>query len=186
MEYEPSSEYLASPGFAGVLVLVAAVLACIVWVITARIAGHRAVAEGDDRQRRHDAHHADVVRAAAIERCWLRFAWLVETAGVEPTAADTDTATLGVGPELALEMLQGLRDDAESLEDKTLSGAIAIYLTQYALVMGQQAGRLPAPPQRVRARTTASQSAKPAESVADKPASNGKQTPTSPAKGAAS
>jgi len=69
--------------------------------------------------------------------------WLVETAGTEPAARDADEASLGLGPELALELLEGLHRDAEELGDETLARAVTVYLAQYGLVLGQQGGPLP-------------------------------------------
>ena len=69
--------------------------------------------------------------------------WLVKTAGVEPAALDPDDASLGLGPELALAILQGLQRDAKELGDNTLTRAVAVYLAQYGLVLGQQVGSLP-------------------------------------------
>jgi hypothetical protein len=65
--------------------------------------------------------------------------WVVDTAGLEPAG---ETATLGLGPELALEILRGLLRDAEQLSDATLAGAVMVHLNQFSLVLAQQAGPL--------------------------------------------
>ena len=46
--------------------------------------------------------------------------WLVETAGTAAAARDTYEASLGLGPELALELLEGLHRDAKELGDEML------------------------------------------------------------------
>ena len=54
-------------------------------------------------------------RPRLSQQCWQTLKWLVETAGVEPSASEG--ATLGLGPELAMATLRGLLRDAERLED---------------------------------------------------------------------
>jgi hypothetical protein len=136
-------DFLVSPGFAAALVLVAAIIVfCAVLYASGR-AGRRL-----DRQlEQQDAHHqqarSDRQRRQAINRCWDRVVWLVETAAAEPLARDADDASLGLGPELALELLEGLHRDAKELGDETLARAITVYLAQYGLVLGQQGGPLP-------------------------------------------
>jgi hypothetical protein len=136
-------DFVLSPGFAAALVLVAAIIVfCAVLYASGR-AGRRL-----DRQlEQQDAHHqqarTDRQRRQAINRCWDRMVWLVETAGTEPAARDTDEASLGLGPELALELLEGLHRDAKELGDETLARAVTVYLAQYGLVLGQQGGPLP-------------------------------------------
>ena len=76
----------------------------------------------------------------AIQRCWERLKWLVETAGIEPAASEG--ASLGLGPELALELLRGLLRDAEQLCDDALANAVTVYQHQFSLVLAQQGGPL--------------------------------------------
>jgi hypothetical protein len=64
---------------------------------------------------------------------------------MDPAALEADEAILGLGPELALTLLEGLHCDAKDLGDDTLTAATRVYLTQYALVLGQQGGPLPNP-----------------------------------------
>jgi hypothetical protein len=136
-------DFVVSPGFAAALVLLAAIIVfCVVLYASGR-AGRRL-----DRQlAQQDAHHqearTDRQRRQAIDRCWDRVVWLVETAGTEPAARDADEASLGLGPELALELLEGLHRDAKELGDETLARAVTVYLAQYGLVLGQQGGPLP-------------------------------------------
>jgi hypothetical protein len=65
---------------------------------------------------------------------------VVQTAGIEP--ATSEGAALGLGPELALELLRGLLRDAEQLADATLASAVTVYQNQFALVLAQQGGSL--------------------------------------------
>jgi hypothetical protein len=65
---------------------------------------------------------------------------VVQSAGIEP--AVSEGATLGLGPELALELLRGLLRDAEQLADATLASAVTVYQNQFVLVLAQQGGSL--------------------------------------------
>lgn len=85
----------------------------------------------------HDAEQ----RNAAVQRCWQRLVWAVETAGIEP--ASSQGASLGLGPELAEALLRGLLRDAENLGDDTLTDAVTAYLNQFSFVIAQQGGALP-------------------------------------------
>lgn len=139
----PLRDFVVSPGFAGAAVLVAAlIILCAVLY-----ASGRAARRLDKQLEQQDAHHqevrADQQRAEAIDRCWQRVVWLVQTAGRDPAAHDADDASLGLGPELALELLAGLHRDAKELGDETLTRALTVYLAQYGLVLGQQRGPLP-------------------------------------------
>jgi hypothetical protein len=146
--YRPSAppnlrDFLMSPGFVGAGVLIAAIVVfCAVWY-----AAGRATRRLDQQLERQDLHHenvrADRRHAELIDRCWERFVWLVETAGKEPAAQDVGEAGLGLGPELALELLRGLHRDANELGDETLARAVTVYLAEYALVLGRQGGLLP-------------------------------------------
>jgi hypothetical protein len=136
-------DFLVSPGFAGAGVLIAAIIIfCAVLY-----ASGRATRRLDKQLERQDLHHekvrADRQRAELIDRCWDRFVWLVETAGKEPAAGDAGEANLGLGPELALELLRGLHRDANELGDETLARAVTVYLADYGLILGRQGGLLP-------------------------------------------
>ena len=136
-------DFLVSPGFAGAGVLIAAII-----VFSAVLyASGRATRRLDKQLERQDLHHkefrADRQHVELIDRCWERFVWLVETAGKEPTARDAGEASLGLGPELALELLRGLHRDANELGDETLARAVTAYLAEYGLVLGRQGGLLP-------------------------------------------
>jgi hypothetical protein len=138
------SDFLVSPGFAGVGVLIAAIIAFCTVLYTSRRAARRLDEQLEQQERHHQEHREDKERSEAIERCWDRVVWLVETAGVEPAARDVDDANLGLGPEVALELLQALHRDAKELGDDTLTRALTAYIAQYGLALGQQGGPLPA------------------------------------------
>jgi hypothetical protein len=136
-------DFVVSPGFTGALVVLAAIIVfCAVFYSSRRAAGRL-----DKQLEQQDLHHQEVrsdrQRREAIDRCWDRVVWLVETAGTEPAARDADEASLGLGPELALELLEGLHRDAKELGDDALARAVTVYLAQYGLVLGQQGGPLP-------------------------------------------
>lgn len=136
----PAREFLLSAGFGGAAALLAALLivltvAFAVWRASKRDQRSLTQRESHDAQLRDDALHT-----AAVVRCERRFAWVVETAGIEP--ASSEGATLGLGPELALEILKGLHRDAKQLGDDTLVRGIAVYFNQLSLVLAQQGGPL--------------------------------------------
>jgi hypothetical protein len=132
-------------------VLAAIIVACAV-LYAIRRAGKRHDSELEQRERHNQEARDAEQKAATSQQCWQTLKWLVETAGVEPSASEG--ATLGVGPELAMATLRGLLRDAERLEDATLADAVAAYQSQFALVLAQQGGPLselaggtpPAPP----------------------------------------
>jgi hypothetical protein len=143
--YRPSAppalrDFFTSPGFVGAAVLIAAAIV----VGAVLYASNRATGRLDKQLERQDLHHnavrVDRQHTELVDRCWERFVWLVETASMEPAAGE---ASLGLGPELALELLQGLHRDANELGDKTLGRAVTAYLAQYGLVLGRQGGLLP-------------------------------------------
>jgi hypothetical protein len=105
-----------------------------------RRAGKRHKQELEQRERHRQEAREDEQHALAVGRCWERLKWLVETAGIEP--ATSEGANLGLGPELTLELLRGLRRDAEQLADDTLAKAVTTYQSQFALVLIQQGGPL--------------------------------------------
>ena len=134
----PARDFIVSPGFAGVVALLAVIIASGVVLFAVRRAGKRShllleQRERDLAQARDDADHAQ-----ALERTWQRWQWLVEHAAIEP--AVSEGATLGVGPAVALELVQGLLRDAEELGDDTLAKTVAVYQEQLLLVLAQQGG----------------------------------------------
>lgn len=139
----PLRDFVVSPGFGGALVFLAAIILFVAVLFASRRAGGRL----DKQLEQQDLHHQQVrddrQRRQAVDRCWERVVWLVTTAGTEHAARDADDASLGLGPELALELLEGLQRDAKELGDDTLARAVAVYLEQYGLVLGQQGGPLP-------------------------------------------
>jgi hypothetical protein len=136
----PLSDFLLSPGFGGGLVLLAAVIVFLA-------AFRRETRRLDKQLRQQDKHHqeirADGQRREAIERCWERLVWLVRSAGADPEELEADEASLGLGPELTLAILEGLHRDAKELDDDTLAEAVAVYASQYGLVLGKRIGSLP-------------------------------------------
>jgi hypothetical protein len=137
-------DFIVSAGFGGAAVLLAAAVTICAVIYASSRATRRLNRQLEQQDRHHQETREDQQRAAAIDRCWQRLVWLVKTAGMEPTARDTDEASLGLGPELTLELLQGLLRDAKDLGDDTLARAVTVYLTQYGLVLGQRGGPLPA------------------------------------------
>lgn len=125
----PAREFLTSAGFGGAAALLAALLLAALILIGFWRASKRQ--ESHNRQIREAEQHN-----TAVDRCWQRLVWVVETAGIEPAASRG--ATVGLGPELALELLRGLLRDAESLGDATLTGAVTVYLSQFSQVLAQQ------------------------------------------------
>lgn len=136
----PARDFILSAGFAGVATLFAAVIVLCAVLYAARRSGKRSLAERDQRDRQHEERRADEQHAAALARCWERWWQVLETAGMEPSASEG--ATLGLGPEVTLELLRGLLRDAEQLGDDTLTKAIAVYQEQLLLVLAQQSGPL--------------------------------------------
>lgn len=138
----PAREFVTSAGFGGAAALVAALLLLIVALIALiRAAKHH-------RQRlEQQEHHFEQMRnqeqhTAAVRRCWQRLVWVVETAGIEPAS---QAATVGLGPELALELLRGLLHDSEDLGEDTLRDAVRVYLNQFSLLLAQQSNAVPEP-----------------------------------------
>lgn len=127
----PLRDWVSTAGFTGACVLLAALIILTAVVVAARRA--------DKRQQ--DARDASK-RAAAIDQCWQRLTWVITTADTEPAALDPATANMGLGPELAEELLKGIVRDANELGDETLEKAAAVALNQLGLVLTQQARRL--------------------------------------------
>lgn len=138
----PLRDWVSTAGFTGVCVLLAALIILAAVLISARRADKRHTREIHQRDEHHqDARDADQ-RAAEIEQCWQRLTWVITTADTEPSALDPATANMGLGPELAEELLKGIVRDAKELGDETLERAAAVALNQLGLVLTQQARRL--------------------------------------------
>jgi len=136
----PLRDFIVSPGFAGAAAVVAALIVLCAVLYAVRRAGKRLNLELEQREQHHQEARDAQQHAVASQRCWETLKWLVETAGVEPTASEG--ATLGLGPELAMATLRGLLRDAERLGDETLADAVTVYQSQFALVLAQQGGPL--------------------------------------------
>lgn len=130
----PARDFVVSPGFAGLMALLAAIIAAGAVLYWSRRARQRFEQRRDEQDRRHDRARDDAEKALA----WERWQWVVENAGIEP--AVSEGATLGLGPAVTLELLGGLLRDAERLGDETLARAVAVYQEQLVLVLAQQAG----------------------------------------------
>lgn len=121
----PAREFVTSAGFAGAAALLAAlVLAAVVLFAVGRVS------------KRYQQVRAAERDHATVQQCWQRLVWIVETAGVEP--ADNQRATVGLGPELALELLRGLLRDAEDLRADTLAEAVTVYLNEFSRLLVHQ------------------------------------------------
>ncbi|MBI2702463.1 hypothetical protein A9W98_13430 [Mycobacterium gordonae] len=136
----PARDFVMSAGFGGAAALAAAIIVAVVVLVVVRRTSKRHRLDLEVREREHQQRREDEQHAAAVARCWQRLVWVVETAGIEPAAAEG--ATLGLGPELALELLRGLLRDAEQLGDDTLASAVTVYLGQFTLVLAQQGSLL--------------------------------------------
>ncbi len=127
-------DFVVSPGFAGLVALLAAVIAACAVLYASRRARLRFELQREHEDRRQLQARDDALSALA----WERWQWVVDTAGIEPAASEG--ATLGLGPAVTLELLGGLLRDAERLGDETLAKAVAVYQEQLLLVLAQQAG----------------------------------------------
>jgi hypothetical protein len=136
----PLRDFIVSPGFAGVAALLAAIIASCAVLYGVRRAGKRSQQLLEQRERDLEQIRGDAENALAVARCWERWRWVVETAGIEP--AVSEGATLGLGPAVTLELLHGLLREAEQLGDETLAKAVAAYHEQILLVLAQQGGPL--------------------------------------------
>lgn len=140
LDLPPARDFIVSPGFAGALAVVAAVIVLGAVLYGSRRAGKRALAERDLRERHHEERCEDERRALAVARCWERWWQVQQTAAIEPAASEG--ASLGLGPEVTLELLRGLLRDAERLGDDALAKVVAVYQEQFLLVLAQQSGPL--------------------------------------------
>jgi hypothetical protein len=140
MELPPAREFLTSAGFAGTATLVAAIVVAVVALVSTRASRQRHVIELEQQEHHHNELREDQQHAAALARCWRRLEWVVDTAGIEP--ASSQGVTLGLGPELAAEILQGLIREADELGDEALGNAATVHLSQLSLVLAHQSGSL--------------------------------------------
>lgn len=136
----PARDFILSAGFAGAAAVVAAIIVLCAVLYGSRQAGKRSLAERDQRERQYEERRDAEQRAEAVARCWDQWWQVVETAALEPAASEG--ATLGLGPEVTLELLRGLLRDAERLGDDTLAKAVAVHQEQLLLVLAQQSGPL--------------------------------------------
>lgn len=134
----PLREFVVSPGFAGAGAVVAAVIVLCAVLFWSWRAGKRAGRDREQRERQYEQSREDELHAAAVARCRELLLGVVDRAGIEPAA--NEGATLGLGPAVALELLRGLRRDAEELGDETLVRGVTVYLDQFAQVLAQQGG----------------------------------------------
>jgi len=139
----PLRDFVVSSGFSGALVFLAAIIVFVAVLYASRRASLRLNKQLEQQDLHYQQVRTDRQRRQAVDRCWKRLVWLVQTAEAEYAALDPENASLGLGPELALELLEGLHRDARELGDDTLARAVAVYLAQYGLVLGQQGGPLP-------------------------------------------
>ena len=102
--------------------MVAAVIVSCAVLYATRRAGKRALAERDQRERQHEEGRENAQRAEALARCWDQWWQVVDTAALEP--AVSEGATLGLGPEVTLELLRGLLRDAELPQRRAGTGTL--------------------------------------------------------------
>lgn len=176
--FPPAHEFLSSAGFGGLTALLAAIIvAIILLVVSRRTQKHHALVL-DELEGYHDKTRADQHRDAALARCWRRLEWVVDTAGIEP--ASSQGVTLGLGPELALEVLRGIMRQAEELGDEELGNAATVHLSQLSLVLAQQSGPLTRPGNDAPAQVTAPESA-PDNTTSARPTHSGGPESSAPA-----
>jgi hypothetical protein len=132
-------DFMVSPGFTGAAVLVAVIIAVAALLYASGRATRKQL---EQKLRLHEQAREDEQRAARIARCWDQLWRLVDKAEIDPAAHVAEEAMMGVGPEMAAELLRGLLRDAEELGDDTLTATIRTYLAQFALVLTQQGGPL--------------------------------------------
>lgn len=160
----PGRDFLTSAGFAGAATLLAALILTVALLVIARNNRHHHAHDLEELTHHHDGIRDEQRRSDALTRAWQRLQWVVDTAGLEP--ASSQGITLGLGPELAGEVLRGILADADRLGDDALGNAATVHLSQLSLVLAHQAGPLP---------TSTSTSG------ATKPAAAGKDTTATPA-----
>lgn len=176
--FPPAHEFLSSAGFGGLAALLAAVIvAIILLVVSRRTQKHHALVL-EELEGYHDKTRADQQRDAALQRCWRRLEWVVDTAGIEP--ASSQGVTLGLGPELALEVLRGILRQAEELGDEELGNAATVHLSQLSLVLAQQSGPLISPANDAAAKATAPEKASDSTTFTATPNSGGPESSPPP------
>lgn len=134
----PTRDFLMSAGFGGVGALLAAIIVAAVVAVAVRGATKRHGLLVEQQERHHEGVRQDAQRAARLQECRQRLAWVVDKSGIEPAASEG--ATVGFGPELAVAVLQGIQADAEELNDITLAKAAAVQLSQLSRVLARQSG----------------------------------------------
>jgi hypothetical protein len=140
-------DFMVSPGFAGAAIVLSVIVLFLAVLYTSRRAERRLDRQLELQDIHQQEKRADGERESAIERCWDRLVWLINTAATEPSGiSNREKVTLGLGPELTLAILKGLLSEAKELGDDTLTSAVTVYLSQYGSVLGQLGGTLPAKP----------------------------------------
>lgn len=140
MDLPSAREFILSAGFASVVALLAAIVVLGAVLHALRRAEKRSDTKRDQEQRHHEELRADSLHAAEVQRCWDRWWQVQQSAALEPAASEG--VTLGLGPDVVLELLRSLLRDAEALGDDTLTTAIAACQEQLLLVLAQQGGPL--------------------------------------------
>lgn len=136
-------DFLTSAGFGGAAALLAAIILAAALLVIARNSRTHHAQHLDELEHHQAAIRDDQQRTAALDRAWRRLQWVVDTAGLEP--ASSQGVTLGLGPELATEVLRGILRDADELGDEALGNAVTVHLSQFSLVLAQQSGHLTHP-----------------------------------------
>ncbi|WP_232003335.1 hypothetical protein [Mycobacterium sp. 1465703.0] len=134
----PARDFLLSAGFGGAGALLAAIIVAAVVIFAVRGATKRHGLLAEQQERHHGELREDTQRAARLQECRERLAWVVDKGGIEPAASEG--ATVGFGPELAMAVLQGIQADAEKLDDANLAKAAAVQLSQLSRVLARQSG----------------------------------------------
>lgn len=136
-------DFLTSAGFGGAAALLAAIILAAALLVSARNSRNHHAQHLDELEHHHAAIRDDQQRTAALGSAWRRLQWVVDTAGLEP--ASSQGVTLGLGPELATEVLRGILREADELGDEALGNAVTVHLSQFSLVLAQQSGHLTHP-----------------------------------------
>jgi hypothetical protein len=147
--------------------LAAAIIVAVVALVSTRASRQQHVIALEQQEHHHNALREDQQHAAALARCWRRLEWVVDTAGIEP--ASSQGVTLGLGPELATEILQGLIREADELGDQALGNAAIVHLSQLSLVLAHQSGSLLHPTTGPTAKTPEPEKPTSSADSADKP-----------------
>lgn len=175
-ELPPAREFVTSAGFGGAAALVAALLVVGVALIALTRASKHHRQRVDQQEHHFEQLRNQQEHTAAVQRCWRRFVWVVETAGIEPASY---AATVGLGPDLALELLRGLLRDSEELGEGTLRDAVQVHLNQFSLLLAQQSNAVPKLVTAPEAETDPA-SASPSARDEQAPASQASAAPSSP------